>query len=525
MGKYLLDRNKKLYYRRRIPKKLSKYFPHMIEIRIEVSQRSTFQGIMYAEILNSLFEELITMLYLDATDNNQALVMKYMIKMEDIANHDTPIIAYPMEELYNEENEKLDKQLLEKTENLNLSEKKDLLKNLDIIDRLVTIVDPKKDFINNSQYNTPTFEAKKTNITFKELYAIFIKEKRQETNDDIAQSTWRDYQSSYNDFIYVIDNAENRDISEFTRDDFREFVNALNNYLPSNRTKKKQFCKLPYSKLKDLQIDEADKIRFETKKKKISTIKQIFDIAVDGRYAFLEENLAQAFLLKKTKKDKADSEDKKPLSNTNLHKLFNSKIYTNKSVKLLNPEKYWIPIIAKYSGMRQNEICQLKICDIKSEVISNGEAVYYFDLNEKEDKHLKNENAFRFVPLHPKLLELGFIDYYNSVKDKQDVLWKHLRLHPTQNRYGTDYSKNFMKFFRKYITTEIDQSFHSLRHNVSTKLLNAAVVHRLPKELMNKILGHEPDKDETSRTYSTGYGIEELYIGIKTLNYGGLNIY
>jgi hypothetical protein len=82
-----------------------------------------------------------------------------------------------------------------------------------------------------------------------------------------------------------------------------------------------------------------------------------------------------------------------------------------------------------------------------------------------------------------------------------------------------------MKYFRKHITIEKDQSFHSLRHNVSTKLLNAAVIHRLPKALMNQILGHEPDKDETSRTYSNGYGIEELYIGMQTLNYDGLNIY
>jgi integrase len=402
---------------------------------------------MYAEVLNSLFEEVMTMIFLDSSNETEALAMKYLIKMQDIAKEESPIITYSMAQFNNEQNEKLDKQLLDKTEKLNLSEKKELLKNLDILDRLITVIDPKKDFTNNSEYRTPALVAKKTNVTFKELYEIFIKEKMQETDDNIAQSTWRDYQSAYNDFIYVIDNAENMDISEFTRDDFREFVSAINDYLPSNRTKKKQFCKLSYSKLKELQIDETDKMKFETKKKKISTIKQIFDIAVDGRYAFLEENLAQAFLLKKTKKDKVNSEEKKPLSDTNLKKLFNSKIYTDKSVKLINPEKYWIPLIAKYSGMRQNEICQLKISDIKTEVISTGDTIYYFDLNDEEDKHLKNENAFRFVPIHPKLVELGFIDYYNSVKDKQDILWKHLRLHPTQNRYGTDYSKNFMKFF------------------------------------------------------------------------------
>lgn len=60
MGKYLLERNKKLYYRRRIPKDLAQYFPNMSEIRIQFRTKSKFQGIMYAEVLNSLFEELLT---------------------------------------------------------------------------------------------------------------------------------------------------------------------------------------------------------------------------------------------------------------------------------------------------------------------------------------------------------------------------------------------------------------------------------------------------------------------------------
>jgi hypothetical protein len=47
-------------------------------------------------------------------------------------------------------------------------------------------------------------------------------------------------------------------------------------------------------------------------------------------------------------------------------------------------------------------------------------------------------------------------------------------------------------------------------------------MHKLPKALMNQILGHKPDKDETSQTYSQGYGIKELYKWIKTLDYGNI---
>jgi hypothetical protein len=36
---------------------------------------------------------------------------------------------------------------------------------------------------------------------------------------------------------------------------------------------------------------------------------------------------------------------------------------------------------------------------------------------------------------------------------------------------------------------------------------------------MNQIMGHEPDKDMTTVVYSQGYGVKELYKGIKTLTF------
>lgn len=153
------------------------------------------------------------------------------------------------------------------------------------------------------------------------------------------------------------------------------------------------------------------------------------------------------------------------------------------------------------------------------EIESDGEVetVWYFDINSKGTKHLKNKNAKRLMPIHPDLIELGFLDYFNSVKDKHDRLWPNLRLHPKEKRYNTDYNKSFMKYFRRHVTTDPVQVFHSMRHNVGDQLHKNAVRHRLPKDLINQLMGHEPDKDMTSRVYSQGYGIEELYVGIKTL--------
>lgn len=172
--------------------------------------------------------------------------------------------------------------------------------------------------------------------------------------------------------------------------------------------------------------------------------------------------------------------------------------------------------------MRQNEICQLYISDVKQEIINNDEpknTIWYFDLNEDGDKRLKNENATRLVPLHPILIELGFIDYFNSIKDTSNRVWPQLRFHPKEERYNTDYNKTFMQFFRAHVTNEPKQVFHSIRHNVGDQLVKNAVHHKLPKDLMNQIMGHEPDKDITTAVYSQGYGVKELYEGVKTLTF------
>jgi hypothetical protein len=76
-----------------------------------------------------------------------------------------------------------------------------------------------------------------------------------------------------------------------------------------------------------------------------------------------------------------------------------------------------------------------------------------------------------------------------------------------------------MTYFRKHVTDDKYQVFHSFRHNVGGQLLNNAVKYKLPKDLMLSLLGQEPDKDQMTQTYSNGYSIESLYEGIKTLEF------
>ena len=70
--------------------------------------------------------------------------------------------------------------------------------------------------------------------------------------------------------------------------------------------------------------------------------------------------------------------------------------------------RFWAPLIALYSGMRLEEICQLHLSDIVKE-----DGVLCFSINEESGgsgyvKHVKSSAGIRKVPVHPHLWdELG----------------------------------------------------------------------------------------------------------------------
>ncbi|ADW19275.1 hypothetical protein Despr_3147 [Desulfobulbus propionicus DSM 2032] len=70
------------------------------------------------------------------------------------------------------------------------------------------------------------------------------------------------------------------------------------------------------------------------------------------------------------------------------------------------PSKFWIPLIACFTGMRQSEIAQLDGDDIV-----NTDGTWCIDVNDRGDKRLKNSNAKRIVPLHRVLVDSGLVPF------------------------------------------------------------------------------------------------------------------
>lgn len=79
---------------------------------------------------------------------------------------------------------------------------------------------------------------------------------------------------------------------------------------------------------------------------------------------------------------------------------------------VIRDEKFWLPVIAVFSGLRQEEIAQLHLEDIRK---VDGHLV--FDINARPPRKLKNRNAVRKVPVHSTLLRLGLLEYIKGLKE------------------------------------------------------------------------------------------------------------
>lgn len=75
-----------------------------------------------------------------------------------------------------------------------------------------------------------------------------------------------------------------------------------------------------------------------------------------------------------------------------------------------SPVYRWIPLLCAQAGTRVSEICQLRAEDIRGD-----EGIWFMDIK-AEAGSLKTQSSERQVPLHPHVIEAGFLDFVRSRK-------------------------------------------------------------------------------------------------------------
>lgn len=122
--------------------------------------------------------------------------------------------------------------------------------------------------------------------------------------------------------------------------------------------------------------------------------------------------------IKYTGNQKAGTDKQRALIPAELERLFHGAESQSFAADPALSHCYWFPLLGLYTGARVNEVCQLNPeHDIRQEA-----GIWFLDITEDSagdsriTKRLKNKTSSRRVPIHPRLIALGFLDYVDRIK-------------------------------------------------------------------------------------------------------------
>lgn len=156
------------------------------------------------------------------------------------------------------------------------------------------------------------------------------------------------------------------------------------------------------------------------------------------------------------------------------------------------PAYFWIPVIALYTGMRLEEIAQLHCADV-----CERDGVWLIDVNTHTDspefdiKNLKTNSAVRMVPIHPSLVEIGFLNYHQAVAEKAHTrIFHELQVTEKVLKYGKQPGKQFNDLVKAVLPGVDKKTFHSLRHTFADFYKRKGLMNLYFEE----VFGHEHSK-------------------------------
>ncbi len=320
------------------------------------------------------------------------------------------------------------------------------------------------------------------------------------------------------------DQAKVRDIS---RDQCRQYVNILKQ-LPSNHKK--------YRALKGLDTVAAAQRAKEIGLKRISVSTAngyLSRFVTLLKWAVLEDKLHKNPALNLTAGTEllAKEDRRLPFTIQELQKIFVAPLFTgcvddennyNKPKVGNYPRRarFWAQLIAIFTGCRLNEILQMRVDDIQVRDNVNLFVVRLVDDGGQRaaDKKVKTSSSRRIVPVHPELINIGFLTYVES----QRITGAN-RLFPevsvgSDGYYSSPYSKWHNHFLISVGTKSERKSFHSFRHNFRDALREADI-----SEGISRALGGWASAS-VSDSYGRGYSPQALDEAMNKIKFGALDL-
>lgn len=182
--------------------------------------------------------------------------------------------------------------------------------------------------------------------------------------------------------------------------------------------------------------------------------------------------------------------------------------------------RFWLPLMAAYSGCRLNELTQLLVSDV-----IERDGVLAFNITDAGDSQsLKTQQSKRLVPVHSVLVGLGFPERLSAAKAAGSEYFFHDIPVDRHGRRSETAGKRFRKYLARIgIKGQGDRGgMHRFRHTVVEKLRSRG----LYDHQIAPIVGHQT----SIARMTSGYGssnemtLTQRKDAIELIHYDGLDL-
>lgn len=211
----------------------------------------------------------------------------------------------------------------------------------------------------------------------------------------------------FNDYKLIkrvlIESIGDKFIDEYTEADAEQFFDDLSG-LPLRYTSARKWRKVPLREVVDNPNYSSEEGMSDSRLYDLEVrTNAIFSDAV--KLGKLKYSVFREFI-----REKPDSNSYEPFTGLDLRKLFDARV----PLSAMRPSHYWVPLIALFTGMRRSEIFYRVADDIRKD----DDGIWYIEVHRRNGSRTKTKTSVRKLPIHSKLIDLGFIDYVLKVADR-----------------------------------------------------------------------------------------------------------
>lgn len=190
-------------------------------------------------------------------------------------------------------------------------------------------------------------------------------------------------------------------------------------------------------------------------------------------------------------------------------------VRTQPGPHLYRDARFWLPLIALFTGARLGELMNLSPSDLRRE-----NQIDYFDITKGATvTGVKSRTSERRIPVHQELLRIGIVDFFERKRFAgEPYLFADLGRLTDDGLKAISWHDKWRRINRQAGCEHPKKTFHSLRHSFKDACRAAMV----PEEVHDALTGHRTSS--IGRGYGSGFPLAVLDKYIRSLSYPGLKL-